>query len=79
MTARAGNALVLIGLISLVVFLVMFSAGEASVLLLLGGAATSALGLLLRRRGARAKPEEPPRFRALRRLLGRASTPEDEE
>jgi hypothetical protein len=78
-TARAGNALVLLGLIALVVFLVMLSAGEADVLLLLGGAATSALGLLLRRRAARRERSEPARFRSLRRLFGQGSTSEEEE
>ena len=79
MTARAGNALVLIGLIALVVFLVMLSAGETDVLLLVGGAAMSALGLLLRRRAARRERAEPARFRALRRILGRGTTAEEEE
>ncbi len=77
MTARAGNALVLIGLIVLVVFLVMLSAGEANGLLLVGGAATSALGLLARRRGLRRERAESARFRTFRRMLGRP--PHDEE
>ena len=79
MTARAGNALVLIGLIALIVFLVILSAGKADVLLLVGGAAMSALGLLLRRRAARRERAEPARFRALRRILGRDSAAEEEE
>ncbi|MEW6568870.1 MAG: hypothetical protein AB1449_12030 [Chloroflexota bacterium] len=78
MTARAGNALVLIGLIALVVFLIMFTAGTSDLLLLLGGAAISALGLTLRRRAARLVQRRVRRFRALRRLMGERP-PEDEE
>jgi hypothetical protein len=71
MTARAGNALVLVGVIALVVFLVMLSGGRADVILLVGGAAVSALGLLLRRLEARRERTRGSRFRTLRRVLGR--------
>jgi hypothetical protein len=78
MAIRAGNALVLVGVVALVVFLVMFSAGEADVLLLLGGAATAALGLLIRRRAMRRERGETARFRTLRRVLGSRSPEEDD-
>jgi hypothetical protein len=71
MTGRAGNALVLVGVIVLVVFLVMLSGGRADVLLLVGGAAVSALGLLLRRLQARRERAQGSRFHTLRRILGR--------
>jgi hypothetical protein len=77
MAARAGSALILVGLIALVVFLVMFSGGEASVALLLGGAAISALGLIVRRRAARSERAETARFRTLRRVFGQRSPDED--
>lgn len=68
MLSRLGSALVLIGLILMVVFLVTFSAGRGDFVVLLAGAGVSALGLLLRRR----QPEavESGRFRTLRRLMG---------
>jgi hypothetical protein len=74
MTSRAGSALILIGLIALMVFLVMLTTGQADWRLLLAGAALAALGLLLRRRAART--EASGRFRTLRRMLGHR--PEDE-
>jgi hypothetical protein len=57
---------------------VVFSAGEADLLLLIGGAATCALGLLIRRRAARRERVEPARFRALRRAFGRRPPEEDD-
>lgn len=69
MLARLGSALILIGMIVMVVFLVSFSAGRAEFEVLAAGAAASTLGLLLRRRG-RSRGPEAGRFRTLRRLLG---------
>ncbi len=77
MAARFGSALLLIGLIALAVFVIMLSAGTTDFLLLLGGSAVSALGLLLRRRAARLERREAQRFRTLRHLLGRRP-PDDE-
>ncbi len=78
MTARAGNALVLVGVIALVVFLVMLSGGRTDILLLIGGAAICALGLLLRRLEARRERAQGSRFHTLRRVLGREDdTPPD--
>lgn len=79
MTARAGSALILIGLIALVVFLIMLTAGTTDLLLLLGAAAVSALGLLLRRRAVRLERREARRFRAVQRLLGRRPSDEQPE
>jgi hypothetical protein len=78
MTFRLGSALILIGLLTLVVFLLGMSAQQPDLRLLLGGAAVSALGLLLHRRGARAAAS-PSRFRMLRRALRRPLPPPDDE
>ena len=67
---RLGSALILLGMLSLVVFLVTFSNGQGDVLTLLLGAALSALGLILRRRNAASTRREAMRFRTIRRLLG---------
>ncbi len=72
MSARAGSALVLLGLIALIVFVIMLTAGTTDLLLLLGASALTALGLLLRRRAARLEDRHGPgRFHTARRLLGR--------
>lgn len=78
MTYRLGSALILIGLLALVVFLLGMTVQQADVRLLLGGAALCALGLLLHRRAARAKASSG-RFRTLRRALGRSQPPPDDE
>lgn len=78
MVARAGSAFVLLGVIALVVFLVTFSIGQVDVLLLLLGAALSALGLVLRRRAARLESRSSSRFHTLRRVLGRPPDDQDE-
>ncbi len=76
MASRAGSALVLLGLIALMVFLVTFSIDQADVRALILGAGLSALGLVLRRRAARRERRTTERFRTLRRLLGRAEEPD---
>lgn len=73
MTYRLGSALLLVGLIVLVVFVLGLTVQQADVRALLGGAALCALGLLLRRRAAR-DSAAPARFRMLRRALDRHST-----
>ena len=78
MTLRLGSALILIGLLTLVVFLLGLSVQQADVRLLLGGAALCALGLLLRRRVSRAQASTG-RFRTIRRALGRSEPPPDED
>lgn len=78
MTFRLGSALILIGLLTLVVFLLGMSVQEADVRLLLAGASLCGLGLLLHRRTARAQAS-PARFRMLRRALGRGDPPPDDE
>jgi len=78
MTYRLGSALILIGLIVLIIFLLGWSVQQVDVRALLGGAALCALGLLLRRRSAR-NAVSPARFRLLRRALGRGQPPPDDE
>jgi len=78
MTFRLGSALILIGLLALVVFLLGMSVQQADLRLVLGGAALCALGLILHRRAAR-DAASPPRFRLLRRALGRGDRPPDDE
>jgi len=78
MTYRLGSALILVGLIVLVVFLLGLTVHQGDVRSLLGGAALCALGLLLRRRAARSAAS-PARFRMLRRAIGRSAPPPDDE
>ncbi len=78
MTFRLGSALILIGLLALVVFLLGMTVQQADVRLLLGGASLCALGLLLHRRTARAHAS-PARFQMLRRALGRGDPPPDDD
>ena len=78
MTFRLGSALILIGLLTLVVFLLGLSVQQPDVRLLLGGAALCALGLLVHRRVSRAQAPAG-RFRMLRRALGRPLPPPDDK
>jgi archaellum biogenesis protein FlaJ (TadC family) len=78
MLLRLGNALVLIGLIVLVVFLITFSAGLADMRALLAGAGLAIAGLVLRRRGLPSR-EESSRFVTMRRVLRRRSGEAGEE
>jgi len=78
MTYRLGSALILVGLIVLVVFLLGLTVHQGDMRSLLGGAALCALGLLLRRRAARSAAS-PARFRMLRRAIGRPAPPPDDE
>jgi len=78
MTYRLGSALLLVGLIVLVVFVLGLTVQQADMRALLGGAALCALGLLLRRSAARAAAS-PARFRMLRRALGHPPPPPDDE
>lgn len=73
--SRLGSALVLIGIILMVIFLVTNSAGQGNLRLLLAGAAVSALGVLLRRR--RPERADSGRFRTLRRLMGEVEETEE--
>ena len=73
MQTRAGSALILLGLIALVIFMITFSAEQADIRVFLFGAGLSVLGLMIRRRAVR---ETSRRGRLLRRLFGR---PPDEE
>jgi hypothetical protein len=77
MLLRLGSALVLIGLIVLVVFLITFSAGVADLRVLLAGAGLAIVGLVLRRRG-RPAFDESARFVTVRRVLRRRPETEEE-
>ncbi len=71
MSRRFGNALILIGIIFLLVFLVTTQIGQGELAVLILGAALSALGLLLRIRARRREDRQSrERFRVLRRLEG---------
>ncbi|HET7011107.1 MAG TPA: hypothetical protein VFI11_10055 [Anaerolineales bacterium] len=79
---RLGTALVLMGTIALVVFVLTYSAGMADLRTLLAGAGLTILGLFFRRRGTPAPEEEPARFRTVRKLMRRPPAqepPADEE
>ena len=54
---RLGSALILLGVIILTVFLLSLTVGQGDPWTLLAGASSSALGLVLRRRNARAARE----------------------
>lgn len=73
---RFANALILLALIALTVFLITFRADQADWNAFFLGAGLAILGLLIR---ARTRPprQGSPRARALRRLLG--DRPEEEE
>ena len=77
MLLRLGNALVLIGLIALVVFLITFSGGVADLRTLLAGAVLAVAGLVLRRRGQPSRVESS-RFVTMRRVLGRRAEADGE-
>jgi len=77
MLQRLGNALVLIGLIALVVFLITFTGGVADLRTLLAGAGLAVAGLVLRRRGQPVKAESS-RFVTMRRVLGRRAQEDGE-
>jgi hypothetical protein len=68
MISRFAVALILIGLILLIVFVLTFQVEQGDVRVLLSGAALSGLGLLLRRRAARHAKRTSQRFSSLRRL-----------
>jgi len=77
MTARFALALILIGLITLIVFVTTYMNQEGDVRSLLLGAILCALGLILRRREARRERAESGRFRMLRRLSERGEEDEN--
>ena len=71
MSRRFGNALILIGTLLLIVFLLTMQVGQSELAVLVLGAALSALGLLLRIRARRRDARQSrDRFRVLRRLEG---------
>ena len=71
MSKRFGNALILIGTLLLIVFLLTMQVGQSELAVLVLGASLSALGLLLRIRARRREARQSrERFRVLRRLEG---------
>jgi hypothetical protein len=67
MTHRFSLALILIGVIALLVYIISASNQEGDPQLLLIGACISLIGLLLRRRAIRNRSSQAQRFRLLRR------------
>ena len=67
MTHRLSLALILIGVISLLVYVISASNQQGDYTLLLIGACISLLGVLLRRRAIRSRASQSQRFRLLRR------------
>lgn len=70
MLARLGSALILIGLVTLVVYLVSSTIGQGDAWLLLAGALIALAGLILHRRGLAGASMASGRFRTLRRMMG---------
>lgn len=68
MLSRLGSALILIGVILMVIYLVTGTVQQSDIRLLLSGGGAAALGLFFHRRGA--PPVQGNRFEGLRRLLG---------
>ncbi|MEE9513174.1 MAG: hypothetical protein V3V46_03765 [Anaerolineales bacterium] len=68
MISRLGTALILVGIIALVVFLLTAQVQEADLNVLLFGVGASLFGLLLRRRSARQSARKSTRFQMLRRF-----------
>ncbi len=67
MTHRFSLALIMIGAISLLVYVISASNQQGDPNLLLFGACISLLGMLLRRRAIRSRASQSQRFRLLRR------------
>jgi formate-dependent nitrite reductase membrane component NrfD len=77
MTSRFSLALILIGVIVMMVFLITTSNQQGDLTTLLVGAALCLIGMLVRRRAARAERLEAGRFQLLRRVWSRGEDPED--
>jgi hypothetical protein len=78
MLYRLGSALILIGLILLIVFLVTYQAGSVQTSTLLSGLGLCIVGLIFRRRGQRRRRSPPTRFRSVRRFLGKNQNDNEE-
>jgi hypothetical protein len=68
MISRLGTALILVGIIAVVVFILTYQVQEADLNVLLFGVGASLFGLLFRRRGARQSARQSTRFQMLRRF-----------
>ncbi len=74
---KLAAALLLMGAIALIMFVVMISRGQFDLTSLLLAVSMLGLGLLLRRRARRYRVPSSGRGRLLRRLLGRNEEPQD--
>jgi hypothetical protein len=74
---KLAAALLLMGAIALILFVVMISRGQFDLTSLLLAVSLLGLGLLLRRRTRRYRDHASGRGRLLRRLLGRNEEPQD--
>jgi hypothetical protein len=74
---KLAAALLLMGAIALIMFVVMISRGQFDLTSLLLAVSLLGLGLLLRRRTRRYQGHSSGRGRLLRRLLGRNEEPQD--
>jgi len=70
MASRFGSALILIGLVSLVVFILTLQIQQPNTIALLLGSSLTALGLVIRRSAARNAQRRTVRFQTLRRIRG---------
>ena len=78
MLYRLGSALILIGLVLLVVFLVTYQEDSMQTSTLLSGLGLCIAGLIFRRRGQRRRQSPPTRFRTVRRFLGKTQYDNEE-
>ena len=77
MTSRFGLALILIGVIVMMVFLITTSNQQGDLTTLFVGTALCLIGMLVRRRAARSERVEADRFRLLRSVWSRGEDLED--
>jgi hypothetical protein len=77
MTSRFSLALILIGVIVMMVFLITTSNQQGDLTTLLVGTALCLIGMLIRRRVARAEHREAERFRLIRSVWSRGEDLDD--
>lgn len=79
MLRRLGSALILIGVVLMVVYLVSSTVESGQAPLLLAGAAVSVLGLYFRRAGAKKEERSIARFRTVRKWMGDPAEQDEEQ
>ncbi len=77
MLARLGSALILIGLVTMVVYLVSSTIGQGDAWWLLAGTLIALAGLILHRRGLAVSSTASGRFRTLRRMMGQGEADDE--